>query len=344
MPICLIDGFDTFTLTQATSFSEWSGTRDNISTANGRRANSKAMAISGSNGLWRPIATSQAYRIGFAFNISSGTLYWGDLRIAGFCNGPGNVNWQVGMAIDASTKRLKLIRGNGTVVATGTEAIPLNTWQYFEWYIVITDTLSTNQSYVKINNNDFFIVSSGDTKNDTSSTADYFALSGSNATTILYDDLYISTEAVTTSPTFNGDMVVSTLAPVFSGSNSGFVGSDGDQVNNYAMLNQLPSSLTSSVYGPTVNSKDSYYFSTFTGANPQIKALNNVIITNKTDVGNTIYTPFYKIGGTEYDLSDIASAVGYNAVSTVSETNPATGTAWIPAAVSNIEAGIKRKA
>src|SRR5437764_673985 len=54
------------------------------------------------------------------------------------------------------------------------------------------------------------------------------------------DDLYVCDATGTTNNTFLGDVRVHTLVPSGNGTDSGLTGSDGNQVNNYQLVNTVP--------------------------------------------------------------------------------------------------------
>ena len=347
MPICLIDGFDAFNLSSTTfNIKGWSSISSAtvFTSVTGRDGVGKAMNIAaGGYRAYKSIALSQAYRIGCAVKLAN-TFTSGDIPLLGLTNVKDNVTWQCGIAITPTNRYLKLVRYTpATTIATGNISVPVGTWFYIEWYIVITDSLSTNQSYIKVDGSDYLITSSGDTKNDSDNTASMISLASGSGTAVAFDDLYVSTEAVTTSPSFIGDHKVTTIYPSGNGSISDFMGSDGNKVDNYSLIGTSPLNFSSSVTPQNVNEVDTYTFSDLSGNNPQVKAANFLLATNKADASSSFYAPVVRSGGTNYSLAACAFPDGLVVTERVALTNPATSSAWSASDINNLEAGIKRE-
>lgn len=135
---------------------------------------------------------------------------------------------------------LQLKRGDGTILGTGTVAFSATSWNYLELHAVIADG-AAGSAKLWLNGSPQIEVSGVDTRNGGTtglvskvqwSTG---AVSPGNGFTI--DDMYFA-DGTGAAP-YNGplgDLKVETLRPAAPGAVSAWVGSDGNSVDNWAMI------------------------------------------------------------------------------------------------------------
>jgi hypothetical protein len=234
---------------------------------------------------------------------------------------------------------------NGTVLATGTIPLSLNTWYYIEMKVIIDDV--NGVAIVKVNGVTD-INFSGDTRNAANASADRLRLyaagasSGGAQSTWFFDDLYLC-DGTGGSPTnsFLGDVRVEALFPNGNGNSSQFDGSDGNSTDNYLLVDEAtPNSDTDYVESPDVGDKDTYAMTNLTPTAGTVFGVQPLPYAAKTDAGTRSIVSVARLAGTEVDSSDKALSVGYSYYPDIRETKPGGG-AWSISDVNSAEFGAK---
>lgn len=246
-----------------------------------------------------------------------------------------------------TTGVLEIHRGgySGTLLASGTQGLPLSSWFYVEISVTISDTVG--EVHVRLNGSATDEVSfTGDTKNGgTNTTIDRILINTGtfvegNGTKLA--DLYLlNSTGPAPHNTFLGDVVVRTLSPSANGTYSQLTGSDGNQVDNYLLVDEHPYSGTDYAGSSTVGQKDTYGLTDLPGGISTVYAVQVSGFMMKSDgsLGSARYV--LRTGGADYPGTTRAlstSAIGYYDLFTQ---NPATSAAWTPAEVSGLEAGME---
>ncbi len=333
MAIVWIDGFDHYSAANgARKFT----LNSSVSMTTARYGSGQAIFMnSAATGLIKVLPTSsQAWRFGFAYQITS---FANEPVIIGLQNG-GTA--QVELRLNVGQK-LRVTR-NTTQIGVSNKALNWNVWYYIEWYIVISDSIGSNQCIVKVNGEEWINLDPGtDTQNDTVSTADRFYSTSASSTTQVFDDLVVWQDAVTTSPTFAGDLRVVTLYPDGTGTyGTIFVGSDGNTTNNYQLVDETLVDDTDYVLGNTVGgTKDSYTFGNPTSTPASVAAIQLVSSAKKDDIGNCNGKLFLRVSSTDYESTATQLTTSYAFYTNVWETNPNTAGAWNSTTLNALEGG-----
>lgn len=111
----------------------------------------------------------------------------------------------------------------------------------------------------------------------------YLGYPGSN---VSYDDMYLLDSSGSSHNDYLGDCRVSTLNPDGNGSVSQWIGSDGNQVNNYQMVYDYGAGYGDYVQSDQVGNEDLYAIANLPANNAVILALRIVGSLAKTDTGN----------------------------------------------------------
>lgn len=246
---------------------------------------------------------------------------------------------------NAGTGFLELRRGteSGTLLGTGTTPIGNYIWHYFEISVTISDTIG--EVHVRMNGATTDEISYvGDTRNGGTATdidrVSFYSGNGAAATAFLAD-CYICNDLGSTNNNFLGDVAVRTLNPVADGTYSQLVGSDADSVNNYLLVDEHPPSGTDYVGSSTPGQKDTY---TLANLPAGVSAVYGVQITgsmakNDASLGQARYV--LRSGGTDYGGTTRVLTTSFITYSELYETDPATGVAWTPSGVNNMESGME---
>lgn len=214
---------------------------------------------------WSAQATSTSARVlsfpasaaliaGFAIKFSEilTTAAW--LTLRGDAGATSHLN-----VIFDSVGHLVLRRGT-TTLATSAQTASAGVWYYLEVKATIAD--AGGVCVVRVDGVDW-INFTGDTRNaGTATTIDSLRLIGAGSGTsgtITWDDMYVC-DGTGAAPynDFIGDHKVETLRPAGNGASSQFVGSDGNSVDNYLLVNEVTPDPADYVGSGVAGSRDLY--------------------------------------------------------------------------------------
>jgi hypothetical protein len=237
----------------------------------------------------------------------------------------------------------RLGSATGTVLSTGVATLSAGVWYYLEVRVVISDTVGVVQC--RLNGSTSPDINfSGDTKNaGTSSTIDAVAFSGAagGAATDYFCDWYIANTSGSLNNTWLGDVVVRTVVPTGDGTYSQLTGSDSDQVNNWALVDELPPSATDYAGGSTVGLKDSYALADLPASVVTVCAVQVCASLLKADAGLGSAKILTRSGSTDYTPNTYSLSTTMAEFTELKETDPATAVAWTPAGVNALEVGME---
>ncbi len=335
--IVWIDGFDHYAVASQ-------GIRKynaNFSSADTGRFGGQAAQITSLLNLEKVFSTtSAAWRVGFAAKLN--TFGGNAFQMIRLRDGASD---QVELGV-SSTRQVRVTR-NGTQLAVSTQIMNMSQWYYLEWYVVISDSISTNQCVVMLDGVEVINLSAtSDTKNTSNAYADRVIITGTGSNNHSIDDLVVSMMDTTTSPTFLGDLRVQTLFPNADGNYSQFTGSDGNSVNNYLLVDDTTSVNDADYTGSsTVGHKDSYNIESLTFTPTSIKAAKITSCMRRDDAGAKTGRLFFRTGGSDFEGSDITPASsGFVFEGHIAEVNPDTTVAWTASDITSLEIGIKVEA
>ena len=230
-----------------------------------------------------------------------------------------------------------IVQRSSTTIATAPSPpfSVANRWYYVEAQIRLHDTLGT--AVVRVDGVEVLNASALDTKNAGTGTwydqiAFPFAVSG-NA---IFDDVYLMAGA---GDSFQGDVVVATLVPNGNGAVSQWVGSDGDSVDNYALVDEIPPSTADYVRSATIGQQDLYTL-TDLATTGVILAVAPTLYVAKDEVGPRTVKPLLR-GSVVSAGAAQALDFAYAQKQQVFATNPETAVAWTLAEVNALQVGVE---
>lgn len=245
--------------------------------------------------------------------------------------------------------QIAVYRGDaGTLLATSTFVWPtVGVYAYVEVKAVIAD--SGGSVEVKVDGTT--VVSfSGDTRNaGTSGVIDRFQigtfLSGSGSAIVAHaDDVYALTTAG--SAPYNdylGDVSVRKVLPSGDGDSSGWLGSDGNSVANYQLVDEQTPTMTDYVGASASGTTDLYQMADIP-TTYDVLAIQEVIYAQKSDTGTSpVLLPFAKgqSGGTRADTALPALSTTAQALAADIRTTDPDGNALTAARVNAMQVGVK---
>lgn len=298
------------------------------------------------NGLWVPNENDGWYRIfpvadqddvligGCRFmlpNLPTGVnwariwTFWGDGR------GTRHVEYSVG-----SSGQIRVARsGPTTLVTSANGLVQPGVWNYAELKAKLDD--SVGYVYLNLNGVDVAHATNQDTKNGGTATVfDSFSLGNAN-----FDDIYICNEQGAANNDFLGDCIVECLLPNGNGNSSQLVGSDGNSVDNYLLVDETVLSDADYVGSAVIGQKDTYALPALAYSGETVYGIQTYARAAKSDTGTRqgkIVTR--AAGGTEADSAAFALAMGYGWFGTIVEDVPG-GAGWTEADVNGLEPGVK---
>lgn len=244
---------------------------------------------------------------------------------------------------NGGTGFMEIRRGSsgGTLLATGTTQILNSVWNYFEISVTISDTIG--EVHVRLNGKTTDEVSyTGDTKNGgTANTIDKIVFSYANGSTNRNADIYILNDTGTTNNNFLGDVVVRTLGPIGNGNSSQLLGSDADSINNYQLVDERPFSSVDYVGSATTGQKDTYAIADLPAGVTTVYGMQINGSMAKSDATLAQARYVVRSGGTDYGGITRALSTSFIGYYELYETDPATGVAWTPTGVNNMETGVE---
>lgn len=177
-------------------------------------------------------------------------------------------------------------------------------------------------------------------------TGDAFALWGGigtgNVDIMWVDDVYVLDSTGTSNNDFLGICKVETLLPDGNGNSSGMTGSDGNQVDNYLLVDNntsIPPVTTEYVGSGTQGHKDTYAVDNLSGTK-DVFGVQTSIYAQKDDTQAKFFRPVVRSGSTDYVGTSIALANGtWAPVDEIWEVDPDTSSAWTYTAVNAMEVG-----
>lgn len=253
--------------------------------------NDTGNARTGVGGCWTGPGTSGIVNVSSSFPAST-------TFVVGFGAKFPNTNtstsfWYVhdGVAIHLSLRMtsfgaLNLYRGDGTTLLATSTATPFSiggVWRYVEVKATIDDVAGSVT--VRVDGTPI-INYSGDTRNGSTATVTTMVLFNlGNPGTTYFDDVYaLDTTGPAPYNDFLGDIVVRTLLPNGDGDSSGWLGSDGNSVNNSLLVDEATSSMTDYVAANVSGTSDLYAL-TDVPSTYDVLAVREVVYATKSDGG-----------------------------------------------------------
>ncbi len=245
---------------------------------------------------------------------------------------------------NTTTGFMEIRRGayNGTLLATGSVAVPVGAWIYTEVSVTISDTVG--EVHVRINGEGTDNVSfTGDTKNGgTSTNLDTFSLYAGGSTFLYICDVYICNDTGSApNNTFLGEVAVRALSPNNNGNSSQLLGSDGNSTDNYLLVDEKPFSGSDYVGSPTTGQKDTYALADLPAGPTTVYGVQVNANMLKSDAGVGQSRLLVRTGGSDYGGTTRSLSTTAVTYSELYEQNPNTSSAWTTANVNGLEAGME---
>lgn len=248
----------------------------------------------------------------------------------------------VRLAYDAASQTLRLYRGDGTLLGSGSIALPdpdqsYLSWRYVELKVTVADSGSAE---VRINDVADITLPSTDTRNGGTGQPDAIQLgsSGSSSQSFCYDDLYVLDGAGIKS-TFLGQYT--TISPTTVQSEGNYTQWSPSAGTNSTCVSEADENAdTDYVESADRGSLDTYTTSTFLGTPTVIHAVS------VTSVARSLTTPIEMCnvvlhGGVEAQGSTVTTTTSYAAYVATYEQDPYTLLDWTSYDISQLQIGVE---
>lgn len=166
-------------------------------------------------------------------------------------------------------------------------------------------------------------------------------------TTLSIDDIMIVDTSGSVNNTWIGDIRILGLMPNGNGNYSEMLGSDGNQTDNYLLVDENPYSGSDYVEADTAGERDTYLLTDLTlpsGWTP-LAVRQSAVAHETVATGTSLLEMGFRIDSTDYwdsakQMLMTTTATHYNG--SIYELNPDTGLAWTDADIDGMEIGVRK--
>lgn len=241
--------------------------------------------------------------------------------------------------------RVKYCLSNNTTAISGATAsagaLTHDSWIYLELKVKFSNTVGTVE--LKQNGATVFSTTGQDTLATSNAYTDDIRIGGTSSGYVhqfYLDDLYIL-DGAGSSPynNFLGDIQVVPLLPSGNGNSSGMTGSDADQTDNYALVDEDPIVTTDYVESATQGHKDTYAMGNLASTSVSVYGAQVTLIAQKDDAGAKYLRPIVRTGSTDYAGTSVALGTAWVGITEIWEQNPNTSLDWTATDINGIEVG-----
>ena len=337
MSVVFMDGFDDGTQRNGKYLAFHSG--NDLSTSFGRNDIGVRLGPAGNaNDLMESqVPSNDTYVVGSA-------VWWNGI----FNSNLNNYAFKEGTTIHVAVRlrgsdgAFELYRGTTLLETTATGLFSVQRWHYIEIKVVVHD--SAGSIVINIDGTEVHSLTGADTRNGGTGIIDRISHgTESGATANMYlDDYYILDDQDGVNDDFRGDSVVEISDPDGNGNYSDHVGSDGNSVDNYLLVDDAPTPDDDTTYveAGTALDKDSYTFAALSAeSSATVHAVQLGHYVRHTGAGGTM-RPFHRRSSTDDFGDTVTPASSFTFKGYVWNEDPQAGPgAWTVANVDASEFG-----
>ena len=342
MSLLFIDGFDDGLL-----LTKWDYVNQVSGTGTGRNGSGLVMAGSGTSTTNRNVKKKVLAADEHATFIAG--VAW--KSVSSFTNQSSGMGVLCFMSDAFATEHLKItadgalltLRRGSTQIAQSIRTVQANTWYYVEMKATLADSGGTVEVRV---NGEVWITYTGDTKNGGTKTVfDSVGLGwDSQNNTYTFDDFYLCNGAGSYNNDFLGEIAIETLFPDGNGSQSDLVGTDGNSVDNYLLVDEASANTTDYVGSSTSGQRDLYTLGALARTAGSVRGVQVVAYTSKSDSNPvSCKLPVARSGtvsaGTAQSI--ITAAGSWGTLVRAVDVDPVSGTPFTISNINALEAGFE---
>jgi len=244
------------------------------------------------------------------------------------------------LALNTDTKKVEYYRGNKTsLLATGITSIQLNQWYLYEVYFKLDD--SVGRYILKLDGITQFDFT-GDT-NPAAAEVNLIGGCGGSVSTSWMDDLALNDTNGAIDNSWCGDGQIVALVPNGDNGTPQWIGSDGNNTNNYQLIDELPPSSSDYVRATGSAYTDVYNLSTVNLAGQTIQRIW-LVARARSDASGDYFLHGIQVSGSNYLVTGSLPTSWGRIDSFATGTwalNPYTGGAWSQEQLDNLLLVIK---
>lgn len=349
MTLLFADGFDSYITADFTKLYNGTNGSPTISAGNGRTGACLRATVTASATptyiLYSNINVTGELVVGFAVKPTdiSNNIGEADALITFYSTTGMEGFLHTNSVLGLIYRRGTSVSSTGTVIATSSVGLTLNTWSFVEVKVRFSDTVGSVQ--IRVNGVTTASISAVDTAITSGVTTIVAVALGmfpqsSNTESCDFDDFYLCDTNGTVNNDFLGDISIKTLLPNGNGNSSQLVGSDSNSTDNYLLVDEASVDTADYVTSSTADQFDTYTFSDLSGS-PTVKAVVLAPVAAKSDAGGRKLAGMVRHSATNYTSSDKTVGIGIISVPVIYETNPGTSAIWTITEVNNAEFGVK---
>ncbi len=321
-----------------------------ISTANPRNGTQHLRFTDDQFGASKTIDNQATWIVGFGFYLTTVPI-----ASKNICQLRDTGTAQISLQVNADGT-LEIRRGGttgaiGTAVTDGKSSLQITaaTWNFIEVKVTIANSISAGTCVVRVNGDVYLTVATGQDLQITGNAfANQFAIGfltlGLDGQPWDFDDVYIC-DGTGGAPQndFLGDCSPVALLPNGNGTTNQFTGSDGNSVDNYLLVDEVPADDDATyVEDSTPGNQDLYAFDNLPRTPVAIFGVQTNIIAKKDDAGARSAKQITRSGVTVYDGDTHTLTQGsYENHECIIEQDPDTAAAWNEAGINAAEFGLE---
>jgi len=229
------------------------------------------------------------------------------------------------------------------VVEDSTAQLVIDTWYHIELEFECANS-TASECYVAIDGVvDITVATTSDTQSQAGATIGDISLESNSigAATYYFDDFYVCDQEGSKNNSLLGDSIVETVLPDGNGYNSDFDGSDGNQVDNFELVDEAtPDDDTTYVEDDTVDGIDTFTFAAMSGSPITIHGVAVNMQAKKTTENAKQVRNLARPDSTDYEGVAHTLSTAYQNYQDVWEDNPEDDQAWEVADVDGSEFGV----
>lgn len=246
------------------------------------------------------------------------------------------------LGYDCASRTLRLSRGDGAALASGTTVLPAPAADYTAWrYIEIKATIADAGSAEVRVDGVVDMALSADTRNGATAAPDAIALGDATAIgqAFAYDDLYVLDGTASPASFLGRYTTVSPIAPAAAGAFSGWSPSAGE--NWSCVAEDDPNGDADYVESDTRGALDTYATTGFSGAPEHVYGVMVTSIARADAIDPQALRNLVLVAGVELAGASHAPGASYAAYSDYYDHDPATGAAWNAYGLGRMQLGIE---
>ncbi len=332
MALRFIDGMLHYSIPSQLGLKYSAFSNTSMSSMTGRRSSSTALKMGTQSDVISLTFDSQAtWIMGFAYQMMGN-----ESSILLQANDSSGNNQLCAVITAAGT--IQLLRGGqyGTILATSSNAIPLNTWNYIE--IKMTIASSGGVFEVRVNES-VWVTYSGNTLSSSNANANYLQLKG-RYSSCAFMDVYVCDGTGSRNNTYLGDCRIDTVRPSAAGTYTQMT--PQGSASNYANVNETTLDSDSSYnYSNTAGAIDSFVCSTLTSITGTIFGLQSNVAAEKDDSGSRTVAATTRVSTTDYTGTTQSVSTSYAYYKQIWEQNPYATANWTATTINASEFGCK---